>query len=60
MSILMSFRYRPQLYAYIFDYCLNSITKKFVKILGSYSIDAFVMLKSVTNINFSSSTCLNF
>ena len=36
------------------------MTKKFVKIFGSYSIDAFVMLKSVTNKNFSSSTCLNF
>ena len=36
------------------------MTKKFVKILGNYSIDAFLMLKSVTNQNFSSSTCLNF
>ena len=33
------------------------MTKKFVNILGSYSIDAYVMLKSVTNNNFSSSTC---
>ena len=36
------------------------MTQKLVKIIGSYSIDAFVMLKSVTNDNFSSSTWLNF
>ena len=36
------------------------MTQKLVKIVGSYSIDAFVMFKSVTNDNFSSSTCLNF
>ena len=35
------------------------MTQKFVKIVGNYSVDAFVMLKSVTNDNFSSSTCLN-
>ena len=36
------------------------MTKKFVQSLGSYSIDAFVMFKIITNKNFSSSTCLNF
>ena len=44
----------------IFHYCPKIMTKKFVKIVGSYFIDACVMLKSVTNNNFSSSTCLNF
>ena len=36
------------------------MTKTFVQILGSYYIDSFVTLKSFTNNNFSSSTCLNF
>ena len=36
------------------------MTQKLVKIVGSYSIDAFVMLKGITNDNISSSNCLNF
>ena len=37
-------------------YCPKPITQKLVKIVGSYSIDAFVIKKSVINGNFS---CLN-
>ena len=40
----------------ISHYCPALTTQKLVKIIGIYSIDAFVMLKSVTNDNFSTST----
>ena len=36
------------------------MTQKLVKIVGSYSIDGVVVLKSGTNDNISSWTCLNF
>ena len=44
----------------ISHYCPKPMTQKLVKIVGNYSIDAFRMLKRVTNDNFSSSACFNF
>ena len=54
----MTFRYRP--YSMHISLLSKKYDQKVCEILGSYYIDPFVMLKSVTNKNFSNSTCLNF